>query len=166
MEHVTRIVYTSQSATDFSAGSLGALAGKAAAHNESVGITGVLLFGGGRFLQLLEGDGDRIESLYRDKIMRDRRHTGCEVLLRESGRERLCPNWSMGCLYIREAQADRQAAWERFSQALVSGGRAVPRSDDAVVGCIAEFIQSFGDEVDRSIMSGWLQSLRDMGKAS
>jgi hypothetical protein len=68
---------------------------KACAYNAKVGITGILLFKGGIFVQLLEGPKDEVQSLYR-KIERDHRHGNLVKLFEITDNERLFPHWSMG----------------------------------------------------------------------
>jgi hypothetical protein len=48
-------------------------------NNTQTGLTGVLLFDGASFLQAIEGDIDRVESLY-ESIACDLRHEDIEVL--------------------------------------------------------------------------------------
>lgn len=47
--------------------------------NAAQGLSGLSLFDGVRFLQILEGDADRIESTL-DRIRGDRRHFGIVIL--------------------------------------------------------------------------------------
>lgn len=166
MTRLARIVYTSHATSDLTQEEIQSLTAKAAKANHAAGITGVLLFGGRRFIQLIEGDPLVIETLFREKIIQDARHINCEILLRESIDERLCPNWSMGCLYITDDDTTKQQAWDQFSQAIMQSRRYNLLSNDAAVRCIAEFIQSFGDEVDQATMAGWLTSIRGLDKAS
>lgn len=58
------------------------------------GITGVLLFSGGQFLQVLEGPPDVVEALV-GRIAVDPRHTDFEVLLRRPVSGRQFANWGM-----------------------------------------------------------------------
>ncbi len=64
-------------------------------NNPARGITGILLFTGESFLQVLEGTPDVIDDIYR-KISRDPRHSGALVLVRRSIARRAFPHWSMG----------------------------------------------------------------------
>lgn len=70
----------------------------ARAFNAAHGITGILLFDGGHFVQYVEGDGDTLDSLV-ERILDDKRHTDIQILLREPlglGTGRHYPGWSMG----------------------------------------------------------------------
>lgn len=63
------------------------------AHNARVGITGILLYGFRRFLQLIEGEQEEVDALFA-RIERDRRHTNIELLdCQLPGR--LFGDWSM-----------------------------------------------------------------------
>ena len=62
--------------------------------NDALGITGILLYKSGVFVQLLEGDKKDIEELY-DIIKGDARHTQVECLHFKPASERVCQNWAM-----------------------------------------------------------------------
>jgi hypothetical protein len=55
----------------------------------------MLLFETSSFLQVLEGDGPRIEALF-TKIQADPRHTRTVLLLREAIEQRSFADWTMG----------------------------------------------------------------------
>ena len=63
--------------------------------NEKLGITGMLIYKGGNFMQLLEGDKDDVLQLY-DAICQDPRHKLVTNILSGEVAERQFPNWSMG----------------------------------------------------------------------
>jgi hypothetical protein len=65
------------------------------ANNPSTGVTGVLCFSGGIFLQVLEGGRSAVNKLY-NRIGADPRHTDVELLLYEEIGERRFASWSMG----------------------------------------------------------------------
>lgn len=64
-------------------------------NNRAVGIGGMLLFGRGCFVQLLEGAGPAVERTYR-RILSDPRHVDAMLLYDGSGEPRRFPGWSMG----------------------------------------------------------------------
>jgi len=71
-------------------------------NNQARNITGVLLCLGGMFFQILEGEAEDIDSLYR-KILRDPRHTDILCLKSENNvTERLFPEWSMRTINLDE----------------------------------------------------------------
>jgi len=64
-------------------------------NNRNVGIGGMLLFGRGCFIQLIEGPGPAVERTYR-RILSDPRHIDAMLLYDGSGEPRRFPGWSMG----------------------------------------------------------------------
>jgi hypothetical protein len=57
-------------------------------------ITGVLLYRGGIFLQLLEGDEKNVKNLF-SKIQKDPRHNNVITLIENTSNSRLFDKWSM-----------------------------------------------------------------------
>ncbi|RYY03259.1 MAG: BLUF domain-containing protein [Gammaproteobacteria bacterium] len=64
-------------------------------NNEQLGITGILLYNNGNFMQLIEGEEEKVEALY-EKVRGDRRHTGVTLLLKEPITHKNFDNWVMG----------------------------------------------------------------------
>ena len=64
-------------------------------NNEQLGITGILLYNSGNFMQLIEGEEEKVEGLY-EKVKEDRRHTGVTLLLKEAITHKNFDNWVMG----------------------------------------------------------------------
>jgi Sensors of blue-light using FAD len=58
-------------------------------------ISGILLYGYGTFLQMLEGDDDLLRALYYDKISNDPRHHSLKVLKEDYVKKRLFGQWAM-----------------------------------------------------------------------
>lgn len=63
--------------------------------NPASGITGILCFGGGIFLQAIEGGRRAVNGLY-GHIQRDSRHKDVELLMFEEITERRFGGWTMG----------------------------------------------------------------------
>jgi hypothetical protein len=82
-----------------------------ARNNPARGITGLLLFNGRNFLQLLEGEDSEIASLM-DRINGDARHSGVSVLDRRAIEARTCPDWAMKRVLIAESIASRREMLE------------------------------------------------------
>lgn len=82
-----------------------------ARNNPARGITGLLLFNGRNFLQLLEGEDSEIASLM-DRINGDARHSGVSVLDRRAIDARTCPDWAMKRVLIAESIASRREMLE------------------------------------------------------
>lgn len=77
-------------------------------NNTVRGITGVLLYHDGLFLQVLEGEDAALECLL-TVLRHDRRHKDIRILLDEAIGQRHFPNWSMGWV-----EADRLSAEDRW----------------------------------------------------
>ena len=99
--------------------------------NAENGITGVLLFNGRNFMQLIEG----LERDLRDllgSLAEDSRHTGMSLLADRKIDTRDCPGWAMNFMRFGASNSDRRAL---IAQELPSG--LAPSMRDAML--------SFGD---------------------
>jgi Sensors of blue-light using FAD len=90
-----QLVYQSKAAYPFDDQALAELLAKVRPFNTEYNITGILLYGYGSFLQMLEGDDDVVRSLYYLKIARDPRHTNLKVLKEGYSSTRLFQQWAM-----------------------------------------------------------------------
>lgn len=89
------LAYESQASVPFTESDLLDLLGLSRTKNAELGITGTLLYRRGTFLQVLEGDRDRVEDLYAT-ISDDPRHHAVDTVLVEDRSERRFPDWTMG----------------------------------------------------------------------
>jgi hypothetical protein len=92
---VLQISYISKSSEPMSADQLLALLMQCRTNNVARGLTGMLLYGNGTFLQVLEGDDAVVDRLV-DTIGADPRHVGMKQLFRKTIEERQYADWSMG----------------------------------------------------------------------
>lgn len=83
-----------------------------ARNNPERGITGLLVYNGRNFLQLLEGEESALVGLM-VRIGNDPRHTGVSILERKSIEHRACPDWAMKRVLIAESVAGRRDLLER-----------------------------------------------------
>jgi Sensors of blue-light using FAD len=88
-----------------------AILATSARNNPARGITGLLLFNGRNFLQLLEGEEWEVASLM-ERITADPRHSGVSVLDRRSIAARTCPDWAMKRVMIAESIDSRRQMLE------------------------------------------------------
>lgn len=88
------LTYTSLASFDLQASDLEAIHRTAREVNALEGITGLLIFNGTHFLQIIEGAPNTIDELV-EKLRRDRRHSGLEVRDEREISERSFPDWSM-----------------------------------------------------------------------
>jgi hypothetical protein len=89
------IVYSSAATRPFSNEDLQALLEHSRASNARLGLTGVLVYRSGKFLQLLEGE----EAVVHERmtaIAGDDRHEAVRVLLEDEVERRSFPDWTMG----------------------------------------------------------------------
>ncbi len=63
--------------------------------NIRLNLSGLLIFHGGKFLQLLEGGKKEVNELF-EAILRDPRHTDIKVVLESDNQFRSMPSWVMG----------------------------------------------------------------------
>jgi len=74
------LVYVSSAVTPFSSSDLAALLTKCHERNTATGITGMLLYKDGNFMQVLEGEEPAVRTVYA-RIGKDPRHRGLITLL-------------------------------------------------------------------------------------
>ena len=108
-----RLVYVSAASVPFSRDELLALLQISRTNNARVGVTGMLLYRDGDFMQLLEGEEQRVKALY-EHIQRDTRHTGTIVMLEERSTERLFEDWSMGFRDLDDPTVQATAGFTAF----------------------------------------------------
>ena len=75
-------------------------------NNSRSDITGKLIYRGGIFVQLLEGEKDRINSLLGRILLDNGRHENLRVLFKQPLIERVFPNWSMAYKKIDNVALD------------------------------------------------------------
>lgn len=78
-------------------------------NNRERNVTGLLLFNGRNFLQLLEGQDEDLAWVMR-KIMADPRHNGVSIIENIEVSERACPDWLMQHIRIVDEVPERRAA--------------------------------------------------------
>ena len=80
-----------------------------ARNNAERGISGLLLYNGRNFLQLLEGEEAQLVALM-TRIAHDPRHSGVSMLGRKEMDERACPNWAMRRIFVADSVEKRREA--------------------------------------------------------
>ena len=103
---ISQYVYIS-TALDLSRDDVEAILEVCARNNVDKGVTGLLLYNGRNFLQLLEGDEEMLKHLMQ-VIEADPRHAGVAMLHKGGVAERVCPDWAMKRIAIAEAIELRQ----------------------------------------------------------
>ena len=90
---------------------------KARENNMRDDITGCLIYYKGGFVQLLEGDKEKIEALYA-KIEIDPRHKNVTIFSEDEISKRTFPNWGMAYYPINENNTN-QYEYEQFKRNLI-----------------------------------------------
>lgn len=91
---IRRVIYVSKAVRPMGERDLTALLEQARKKNAQLGITGMLLYRDGDFLQVLEGPKDGVLLLY-SRIIRDQRHHAVTTLANADVPERGFGDWSM-----------------------------------------------------------------------
>ena len=92
--NLTSLTYTSLARLDLDTSDLEAIHRSARESNAIEGITGLLVFNGTHFLQIIEGAADAIADLV-ERLQRDPRHSGFEIRDQHQVEARSFPDWSM-----------------------------------------------------------------------
>ena len=90
-----RITYISTESHKLTSEDLLAILGKCNENNPRLGITGMLIYGNGTFIQSIEGDEEVVKNTI-SKISADARHKDFKVLSEENTEKRLYDEFNMG----------------------------------------------------------------------
>lgn len=88
------LIYLSRATQPFSDADLLALLTQARHYNASQDISGLLVYGNGQFLQVLEGEEEAVRTLY-EHIRRDPRHRDVATFADKDIEARAFPDWGM-----------------------------------------------------------------------
>lgn len=100
---VRRLIYFSSATRKMTTCELDSLLSQSRRNNLRDGLTGLLLYGDGSFMQLLEGPEEAVDRTY-ERILNDPRHRHLIKVDDTRSGERLFGSWSMG--YHRLAAGD------------------------------------------------------------
>ena len=114
-----QLIYCSTAKKLFGREELDDLLTVARLYNSQFGITGILLYLEGNFFQVLEGEEDHIDALYK-KIKNDKRHHQVVLIIRESIPRRTFKEWTMGFTTISAKEIDEIIGDDDFSQGKIS----------------------------------------------
>ncbi len=107
------LLYLSSATAQFSDADLVELLTRARLHNSRLGITGMLLYHDGNFLQVLEGEETSVRALF-SKIAQDPRHHGVIKLLDRPITERVFSEWSMAFRTIADLSSEHRVGYSPF----------------------------------------------------
>ncbi|MCM0035625.1 MAG: BLUF domain-containing protein [Burkholderiaceae bacterium] len=92
---LVRLLYVSRALDPKASEETDAILDSSRQHNIANGITGILCYGGGIYLQAIEGGRNQVNDLY-GHILRDARHKDVVLLHYEEITERRFGGWTMG----------------------------------------------------------------------
>ncbi len=89
------LIYVSSAVTSLPEAELIKILEASRRNNVQIGVTGMLLYKDGNFMQLLEGPEESVRGMYA-KILTDPRHRGAILLLQGNEDHREFQDWAMG----------------------------------------------------------------------
>ncbi|WP_407330501.1 BLUF domain-containing protein [Enterovibrio sp. 27052020O] len=107
-----QIVYISSAEHPFTDEEFASMLASIRRNNERQGVTGMLLYKDGDFIQVIEGEESVLYPLF-EVICKDHRHYSVVELMRKTIPERQFKNWSMGFHHIN-SDDPRLAGFNRF----------------------------------------------------
>ena len=114
MSKLFRMAYVSTASKLFGPAELREMLRESNVRNKEAGITGMLLYKDGRFMQILEGPKAAVKTTF-GRISKDPRHHGIIVILKESAEERHFPGWPMA---FRDLDSPEQRTVPGYSEFL------------------------------------------------
>lgn len=114
------VVYVSSAAYKFHTPDLLDLLDRARVNNARLGVTGMLVYKDGNFMQVLEGEEAVVRNLV-TKIGHDPRHKGMIRLIEGPQAERQFPDWSMGFRDLRSPGLDAVPGFSDFLNTRLTG---------------------------------------------
>ncbi len=88
------LLYVSEAAQPFDANRLDDLMKQSRQFNHTAGLTGCLIYQDNQFMQIIEGERAKVETLMA-KIQHDPRHKNLQIIAQGDARCRMFPEWSM-----------------------------------------------------------------------
>ena len=116
MNDLTQCIYASVATRKFDRAELEALLTKARRRNDELGITGMLLYTGDNFFQVLEGEEAAVEMLY-EIVARDTWHSQVTKIIQEPVAQRAFSSWTMGLAMLDRKELDALPGTNDFFQA-------------------------------------------------
>ncbi len=119
-----------------SANALDAILNNTSRRNSTLNITGLLVYNNGNFLQILEGNYDRVYNLYA-KIITDDRHDNIIKLIDEPLETRIFDSYEVGFMVVNNMYEQKQLKGylDWLKQAEI-------KSVDKVIQIVENFIQN------------------------
>lgn len=129
---VSTLIYRSRALHHFSQTEVEQLAAKAFTNNVKLNVTGILLFDGDYFLQVLEGPAAAVDTVFR-KLSLDSRHDNIVMVLHGKEAKRRFGSWGMYYVNLNEHRSQDSFRWMPKYHYL--------HQDDRVVQIVEHFAQ-------------------------
>ncbi|MBE7158975.1 MAG: BLUF domain-containing protein [Rhodospirillales bacterium] len=107
------LVYVSSAVGVFSSEDLVALLATSRRNNARDGVTGMLLYRQGNFMQVLEGEEEKVRAVH-ERIQGDSRHRGLITLLQQPIEARQFGGWSMGFRNLSDPSLQKTPGYSDF----------------------------------------------------
>lgn len=134
---LTTLIYQSQVSDEYSDNDLRLLTREASENNRSMQVTGILLFNGTEFFQVLEGEEQVVDALFRH-ICKDPRHSDIVELMRDYSAYRRFSDTGMRLFELQKIDT------ETLTDELRVMSQGSPLPDDKVFRFIKKFIAQGG----------------------
>ena len=124
------IAYVSAATTYMTDEDVAAILVQARENNIRHDLTGALLYHRGRFIQILEGPDEQVDSRF-SVISADSRHRGIHVVSEEAVGERQFPDWTMGFRPLTDDSIRTLDGYDDFFDASTGEVRLAQANDQA-----------------------------------
>ena len=135
---LTHLLYVSTIAPGLDPQGVMALHKESETRNAARDVTGLLLYGRGNFMQLLEGESATVTRLYA-RIAQDRRHYDVRTLFSGPAQRRVFPTWNMGLVVLDEGQTPVNRSRLETILDLANRPGSTATSGQKVLGLLKDF---------------------------
>jgi len=146
MNDLIHCIYASAATAKYQQASMEALMIRARQSNAELGISGMLLYAGDSFFQVLEGPQAAVVATY-ERILLDPRHRQITKVIQEPIFRRGFASWSMGLAMLTQAELEAIAGINDFFQ----GGSCLVGIED---GRAKKLLRAFSEGRWRASLSG------------
>lgn len=156
MSYLAQLIYRSKATPLFRRGGIEDFVRSTSALNARHGLTGVLLFDGEYFLQVIEGELHKLQSLL-DVLKADARHTGLVILRLDAIKERAFPSWGMANVCLRHPAPHTKTVDESSGRPAMTIAQDITvRGDERLHLVIEAFLQGhWRDDHTQSSTKRW-----------
>lgn len=141
-----RMLYVSGASAPMSDADIQDILAASRRNNQRDGITGMLLWADGVFIQVLEGEPQMVRSVYR-RIQADDRHRNLMLVLEQEADERMFSQWSMGFKQLDSEKAVDQKLFQISRNTLAD--RIASNDDGLFLDTILAFSRDFISDVEK-----------------